>query len=535
MARSREDSGFQVARSGASADRFGVSGSTILRAASRVVLAVMVVLLGWRLCQFLHIGFEALGWPYELDYAEGIVWQQARLMLTLAAYAPIDRFPAIVFHYTPLYHLVCRALAGVTGADLLFTGRAVSIGSTLLLAPMVGLVIVRAAPVDSAPRERLAMAVVGGLCVFSLYPVLACGDLMRVDMLAVLLAVIGFWLGLKALERPVLIHLAAIFFVAALYTKQTMVAAPGALFGVLLWQRPALAFRGLVTATILGLAAFSAITWATDGGFPRHIFVYNINRVSLRELIHIVDILRAQALFVVVAIVMAVARWRSIRERLADRSPDTPPLAIADMGWMAVVCYFATTSVMLVTVMKSGAFLNYFIEWLLVVVMLVGCGLADAARVATGRSRPAVSFKFVLGAVILPCAIAVQAAVIDVPDPSATNTVRHRQDVDALSARMRAAPQPIISDEMVLLLRSGKDVLFEPMIFTELASMGTWDERPFVARIRARQFAMIVTDQPHDVNRYTPAMWQAIDSAYPVIERQAGYTLHLPARAVRRP
>ena len=529
-----ENSGFRTERAVRNADR-AASGAMLLRVASRMALAVMLLMLGWRGCQFLRIGFAALHWPYELDYAEGIVWQQARLMLTPAAYGPIDRFPAIVFHYTPLYHLVCRALAGLTGADLLYTGRAVSIGATLLIAPLIGLIVLRAAAVQAKRRERLAMAITSGLCVFSLYPVLLCGDLMRVDMLAILLSVAGFWLGLKALERPALIYLAAIAFVAALYTKQTMIAAPGALFGVLLWQRPAMAWRGMATAASLGLVALGAISWATHGGFPRHIFFYNINRVSLRELLHIVDILRAHALFVGVALVMAVARWRAIRGRRVTAARGKAPLAIPDQSWIAILCYFAATSVMLVTVMKSGAFLNYFIEWLLVLVMLVGCALADAARVAVGQGRrAAVSFDLVLSAVLLPCAVAAQAAATDVPDPAATQTVQRRHDIDALAARMRAARQPIISDEMVLQLRSGKDVLFEPMIFFELANVGTWDERPFIALIRARHFAMFVTDQPHEPTRYTPAMWRAIDSAYPVTEQQAGYTLHLPAPARAR-
>ena len=498
--------------------------------ACRVALAVMFILLVWRLDVFIHLGIEALRWPYELDYAEGIVWQQARLMFTPEAYGPIDGFPTIVFHYTPLYHVLSRAVAAVTGADLLYTGRAISLCSTLAIAILIGLIVFRASPDGMERRPRLVMAAVGSLCVFSIYPILLSGEVMRVDMLAILLSIAGFWLGTGALERPRLIHPAAVLFVAALFTKQTMIAAPCALFGVLLWCRPRTAFAGIVTTALLGLAALIAVTAATGGGFLRHIFLYNINRISWRQLGHIVDIVAIQAPFFGVAIIMAQRRWNILHAHRKTQLGGAAPMTPADLTWIAILCYFITTSLMLVTLIKSGAFLNYFVEWLLIVVVLVGSAFTDAARVAIGEVPvPTVTFRLVLSAVIIPCAVAFQAMALDAPDAAKAGTIQRRHDLDVLSTRIRAAPKPVIADEMVLLQRSGKRVMLEPMIFTELASVGSWDERPFLRHILDRDFSMIVTDRPHDASRYTPAMWRAIDRAYPVTEQQAGFTLHLPA------
>ena len=56
------------------------------------------------------------------------------------------------------------------------------------------------------------------------------------------------------------------------------------------------------------------------------------------------------------------------------------------------------------------------------------------------------------------------------------------RELAQLSAEIASADKPVISDDMVLLIRSGREVLWEPAIFAELASTGDWDERPFVRR-----------------------------------------------------
>ena len=61
-------------------------------------------------------------------------------------------------------------------------------------------------------------------------PVVTWAPFMRVDMLAVALSLFGLVAAFKALERPRLIYLAALLFVAAVYTKQTSIAAPAATF-----------------------------------------------------------------------------------------------------------------------------------------------------------------------------------------------------------------------------------------------------------------------------------------------------------------
>jgi hypothetical protein len=141
-------------------------------------------------------------------------------------------------------------------------------------------------------------------------------------------------------------------------------------------------------------------------------------------------------------------------------------------------------------------------------------------------------------ALLLPLAIAFQTALLPT-DPGYAKLMNSPRvaELKRLSADIRAADRPVISDDMVILLRSGRNVQWEPAIFAELASTGIWDERPFVERIRKRDFAFFVTvgerGQRLFDSRYTPAVADAIAAAYPVRRTVAGYTIHSPPADLR--
>jgi hypothetical protein len=99
--------------------------------AGRVAVGLLLAVLLYRAALFASGGLAAILFPWELDYGEGIVWQQMRWIFTDKAYGPIDQFPAIVFHNPPHYHAVTAITAGTLGTDELATGRAISLLSTM--------------------------------------------------------------------------------------------------------------------------------------------------------------------------------------------------------------------------------------------------------------------------------------------------------------------------------------------------------------------------------------------------------------------
>jgi hypothetical protein len=503
----------------------------IVRALGGTLLALMLAVLGWRLSLFIGISAHALRWPFELDYGEGIVWQQANMMFSGAAYSGIDEFPAIVFHYTPLYHVVTRALAALVGGDVLYTGRAVSIGSTLLTGLVIALIVGRAAPAGTSKSARLLAGAGGGLAILCFWPVIFWAQLMRVDMLAFLLSFTGFWLGLKALERPGYIYAAALCFVAAVFTKQISVVAPIALFLMLLWLRPRLAFRGIGTCVALGLVVLGSLEWLTDGGFVRHVFLYNINRIEWSRLGQVREMMATNMLFLAAGLVTASYRIADIRRQFSSRAALAADPGAAAMA--GVLIYLLIATLMLVSIIKVGSNINYLIEWQFALAMLVGTSLFEVTRTLTnGRAAELAGPRLIFGIIVVPLAIAAQAWMLKTLDFNIFWRPDRATQLEALSARVRAQSRTVISDDMVLLLRSGKQVAWEPAIFAELASVGVWNEKPFIERIRNHEFAMFITvndrgNRLYD-SRYNPAVADAMDAAYPVRSRMAGYTLHMP-------
>jgi len=512
------------------------------RIAARLALAALGGALLYLFFLFVTDVVAAVRFPLELDYGEGIVWQQALMIFRGDAYGDITRFPYIVFHYPPVYHLLTGALAA-TGLDALMAGRLLSVFATFLIGGVAGALTYRAVRGEIGPGAAALCAAVAGLLTFAYWPVLRWAPLMRVDMVAVALSFLGVYFGTRSPARPSMVHLASLYFVLAVYTKQTMLAAPVATYAVLFLVRPRLALAGMLSAVAMGSAGLAALSWMTEGGFLRHILLYNINRFEWGWLWMVVRSARIPLIFLGIAAFVALQTfWNLLKDRQGSSGIETLRHRIAaseqNLILAVVSVYWLLATLMLVLAGKSGSNVNYFIEWMCVWSILIGIGAKHSVLLAsTGlplrkRAGPRALVTAFL-ATLLPIALTAQTLMVDtVPN---FHRIAHAplQERSKLAARIRSASKPIVSDDMVLLLKSGKEVRWESAIFAELASTGLWDEKPFIEMIRRRDFAFFVTVGQRGNrlfnSRYTTAVADAIDAAYPRKEYSKGYVLHLPA------
>ena len=97
---------------------------------------------------------------------------------------------------------------------------------------------------------------------------------------------------------------------------------------------------------------------------------------------------------------------------------------------------------------------------------------------------------------------------------------------------IREATRPVISDDMVLILRSGKQVQWEPAIFAELASTGLWDQRPFVNMIEITCLRFL--RQRRRSGRLLSDCAEAMRRAYPITRHIANFSIHFEASPLRR-
>lgn len=497
--------------------RFGIGN------ASKIAVAVLLASLSGHFALFMYFGVSAIAFPYELDYGEGIVWQQMRSILSGQGYTPLGVFPAIVFHYPPIYHLTAAAVASMTSLDMLASGRLVSFVSALTCGLLVALWTARLTSSEQ-PWVRWSSASTAGLSALAFLPVHAWAPLMRVDMLACALSLAGLQASILALRRPGWIHLASALFVAALYTKQIMVSAPAAVFIVLLLVRPKLAWQGIATAVVLGAVALLVLAVLTDGGFIRHVFFYNVNRFEVARLWFLAAAFSAHAVWVGLGYWAAARSLPDLRLRgWRDLEHSTRQIQL-----LIGALYLLLTTVALVAVGKVGASINYFVEWAFALAPFIGLSLSLAFRSAFGgvSHRP-------LMAVVIPLALAVQPWLIDGPRRHESVAGDDLNGLRVIEDRIRSARGPVISDDMVLLLRSGREVLWEPAIAAELASTGVYDERAFVRMIQERRFAFFITmgDErwARFRERYNPIVRDALQEHYPIREYVGERVVHLPA------
>ncbi|MBW8744361.1 MAG: hypothetical protein JF628_08445 [Sphingomonas sp.] len=484
----------------------------------------------------LLFGFVTLSWsgivlirfPFGVDYGEGIVWQQMRNMLRGEGYSPLGVYPAIVYHYPPVYHLTTWAVSWIFGTDPLAAGRAISLISMLGSSALIGWL----AAVIARGRYRVAAglcAVMAGLFFMSCQPVVDWLATMRVDMLSYFLGFAGLAFALGAVGRPSLVTAAALCFVLAIYTKQTSLAAPGAAFIALLTVRPRMAWQLAALCICLGLAALAGLTLLTHGGFLRHILLYNVNRMKFDALGSLVAPLLMHAIYEALALAGGVILCRRVRSHWAERREK--PDAVA--GPVVALAYFAIKTPMLVLVLKSGASVNYLIEWYAAVAILAGVAMAPVVEAVVEQFQddsPGATSVLLPIAALLACAVQAH----NLPHRLLTMQGAHAQTkrLAPVVSLIRNTPGVVISDDMVLLIRAGRDVNWEPAIVAELGAMGRYDQPAFVRMVQERRFSLFITEGgPGDYifeARYNPPVIKAIMENYPVTRNLNGFTVRAP-------
>lgn len=495
-----------------------------------LLFAVPALLLAWHIGNYALYAARSVAYRHGLDFGEGIVWQQMLLMPGPRMYGDIHTYPYVVFHYTPLYHAIVR-MVGALGADILATGRLISVLCTFGASALVVVAARRMLLDEKTPSTPAWMiATLSGLLLFSFRPLWSWSVLLRSDMLALLLTLAGFVLMLHAFRREWLAHVAMVLFVLGVYSKQTFVAAPAATLLVWLLCDYRVALRLGMTGAVLGGALLVWLSWLTSGGFILHVILYNVNPFGLRLMLYhfwTQKIFVLYAMLAIAALMLLLHRgwtnyglrgWANIRARLRD-DPRAYRLAL-------VALYLPASALMLITMGKEGAGPNYLMEWFAIACVALAPLFAwSVSSITTGSARTTGIAILALLTVQLTIAPSTYDAN---PDANRAKVV----ELDELVDMARKASSPVLSDNMVVLMRAGKEVPLESAIFHALSIKGVWDQRPFVAMLARGDFAFIISDGDDDSNlyrgRYTEEMREAIRAAYPVRRRMAGHVVHLP-------
>ena len=277
------------------------------------------------------------------------------------------------------------------------------------------------------------------------------------------------------------------------------------------------------------------LAWLTHGGFVRHIFLYTADRIDLSRAWQLTSSwLLAYPVFVALTLVAVAASWRWLRAEHGVGGLASLVAAIRRDDRAAVIAflslYLAATSLMLIAAGKTGSSRNYFIEWMCCWCAWIGLLVAAPCTGVQSPRRLAT-----IGPLLVPACLLLQIW----PIPAALGqlaraqfSTTHADASAALLTRARGLRGPILSDDMVMLLQSGREVPLDQCVLLELSQVGVWHERLLVDLLERKFFAAVVTaygpGDPTFNGRYLPATQAAMLQSYPRIENYGDYRLRLP-------
>jgi hypothetical protein len=352
---------------------------------------------------------------------------------------------------------------------------------------------------------------------------------MRVDALAMLLSYSAIALFVVGRNQPRRIYLSFALFAAAVFTKQTMIAAPAACLLILYLENRRLLVRVVVSTGSVMVFALILLQRATNGAFLRNIISYNRNPFLLGRLVRLqVDQIADNGVVLAACLVLPLMYLVHLRSPLAVSARIRALLERDLFGrCVAVIAVvFVLSYAVSFTVGKLGSSYNYFFETDIAASLGAGLFLGWLMRYRSGYSGGARTMYAVFATLIF----AFHAARVERVMYEAVDTIRRPPpDYSAEVVRvLKSTPGRVYSENMTILAEAGKKVEAEPFTVTSLAGTGQWDESPFVQEIEDRRFSMIVAMALTNRELFSPRVAQAIETRYAETNRIGHFVVYTP-------
>ncbi len=470
---------------------------------------------------FLYHGLCLVLFPFDVDNSEAyLVYQGQRLAEGSFLYKPLNQEPYLVDNYPPLYPMLLALGFEITGPNFHWP-RALSLAATVLTAALLGFWTCRR-------TRNPAASWLAGLLYLSFYHVYDWGALARVDAVGVALALAG----LVLFEARRSWKAALPLFVLALFTRQTLLAAPLAVAATLAGtsqRKNTLYFLGGLAGGTAAL--YLAILGLSSGEAWNHLVIYNANEfrwsdvwVYLRQWLVLYTVWGCAPLVILFS-EYPVSEHPGRTNRDAFRTPLLFWFTLFALG-EAVLCG------------KIGSAPNYLLS--LVAATAVGMGTiyhrardGDSGTAGMNPSSISVPFVFLMAAFVLQL-----GATWHWPhrmDFSYTPTRADAQAGRMLQNELRRTPGPILSDRAGVALMADHPPVFEPFIGTQLVRQGLWDQSPLLARVQAGAFQRVILqfnleDDNWDHERFTPELIAALRGRYTRTRVLGPYRIYEPKK-----
>lgn len=470
----------------------------------------------------LWLGFVGLFFPYQLDYGEGIVlWFSREIAQGHAIYKGVAGFPYASSNYPPITFLLTAALLPIFG-DGYVAGRLLNLTAAIIVAALIHR-IVSAEAHNSQAAALASLFFIGSPYVYHWAP------LFRADLIGLAFAFAGLYCAWRngnqstansrqssVISSQKRFQLFAIgFFLLALYTKQTLLAAPAAAFLAMLVRDRRAAILFALALGAIGGAIYLAIDLATHGGFTFGLIDSNATVFLPAQLFDLM-----KNFVFTFAVLIALAVWEWVRRVRAGQ-------------FGVLEAYAVTTLVTLVFAGRVGAWENYFFEAIAILCVLAACRMKSLITM----DAPLTTFSVLRAPLLIPILLGIQL-VLFAPshDPRIAadllaQTYPANQQLASLVTRTNGT---IISEDMGALVTSGKQVAFYTFQYSSLARSGKWDQSWELNGLQDGIFPLVILERGtrEDVDhyrRFTRDFVSALDRYYAHMQMIGKYEIYTPS------
>lgn len=401
------------------------SGVTLLGWVAGVAAAIPLVLYVW-------IALHRMGYPYELDWMEGGSVELAGTVLGGHSLYAAPTLQFVGWTYTPLYYLVCAAVAKVTGLGFLPL-RLVSFASSLAVCWLLWRLVVR------ETGDRVAGLVAAGLFAATYRISGTWLDIDRVDSLFLALTLLTVLVGRSARTVRSGLVLGAVAFLA-FFTKQSALIALLPPLACVAIRRPRAGGPALALLGVLVVGSTEFLNAVTHGWYTYYVVDELAGQPWIRQLwvgFWRDDVLAQLWPEAAVGALAMLAEAGTILLRWRRRRGETATRAAASAALRSPLLYQAATAAGLLGAswfsrLHSGGYLNVLMPAYAACALLAG--LAWARLQARGRLLGA------LATATVPAQVALLAYPVSAVQPTRADRVAGAE----LMAALRALPGPVL-------------------------------------------------------------------------------------------
>ncbi len=437
---------------------------------TRLLLWLAAALLAVNAAAFTLNAVDAVRYKYSFNYVEPVLAEPVRLIPQYPLiYKDLATEPFIMVVYTPIY-LYLTYLVSLTTTSVLAAGRIVNLAALSVCVTAIYFILRR---LDAG---RLVSGVFATMLLA--FPVVwRHGVTMRNDLTALAFEAAGllaalYWIGRDPKHPDTRWKwVTMILFTLAFFTKQSAVAGMGAValyFFMRSTSRAALVY--LIQQAVFISVPFLLLGWATNGNFFAH-----------------QKMLSTQPLY----FELFYQYWHQFLPRWAGYLAITLlfTAGLARRKELSLIpCYFLLSLLLTAVLAKSGSDDNYFLGpcWALCATM----GILFLAMEKKTVSKYAGYLVWVIFWIQSAYILSISPAWVSGFPNEGRRAIQH--SLSEVSVILNRLPDPVIAENMALLIANGRPVVFEPFEFTQATNAGVWDEERILRKLRNREIGAVV-------------------------------------------